>query len=305
MTFQQLQYILMVEKTGSISKAAEKLTVTRSSISLSVRSLEEELGYPIFLRTPTGLIPSALGEQVLNHARLICNTQKEIKALHNEAIRHIRIGSVEHPPVANALVRLLKEHAHRTDITFTVHNDYSEPLKRLAAGELDVLLTCSYPVPGKKIPEGILEQELCTVPVVLLLGPGHRLYHKKPLVPEDFITESLLETPGRALSRVNSLRQMIPFDPNHSISVKHPNFREQLLAEGICFAIRRMPDQAYLDQHQLRCVKLEGICQVVRCYTNTARKTAPEIRQFLQFLDDELHNYHPPEIQETICRKSE
>ena len=246
-----------------------------------------------------------MGEQVLNHARLICNTQKEIKALHNEAIRHIRIGSVEHPPVANALVRLLKEHAHRTDITFTVHNDYSEPLKRLAAGELDVLLTCSYPVPGKKIPEGILEQELCTVPVVLLLGPGHRLYHKKPLVPEDFITESLLETPGRALSRVNSLRQMIPFDPNHSISVKHPNFREQLLAEGICFAIRRMPDQAYLDQHQLRCVKLEGICQVVRCYTNTARKTAPEIRQFLQFLDDELHNYHPPEIQETICRKSE
>lgn len=305
MTFQQLQYILMVEKTGSISKAAEKLTVTRSSISLSVRSLEEELGYPIFLRTPTGLIPSALGEQVLNHARLICNTQKEIKALHNEAIRHIRIGSVEHPPVANALVRLLKEHAHRTDVTFTVHNDYSEPLKRLAAGELDVLLTCSYPVPGKKIPEGILEQELCTVPVVLLLGPGHRLYRKKPLVPEDFITESLLETPGRALSRVNSLRQMIPFDPNHSISVKHPNFREQLLAEGICFAIRRMPDQAYLDQHQLRCVKLEGICQVVRCYTNTARKTAPEIRQFLQFLDEELHNYHPPEIQETICRKSE
>jgi len=305
MTFQQLQYILMVEKTGSISKAAEKLTVTRSSISLSVRSLEEELGYPIFLRTPTGLIPSALGEQVLNHARLICNTQKEIKALHNEAIRHIRIGSVEHPPVANALVRLLKEHAHRTDITFTVHNDYSEPLKRLAAGELDVLLTCSYPVPGKKIPEGILEQELCTVPVVLLLGPGHRLYHKKPLVPEDFITESLLETPGRALSRVNSLRQMIPFDPNHSISVKHPNFREQLLTEGVCFALRRMPDRAYLDQHQLRCVKLEGICQVVRCYTNTARKTAPEIRQFLQFLDDELHKYHPPEIQETICRKSE
>ena len=81
MTFQQLEYLLQVEKTGSISKAAEKLTVTRSSISLSVRSLEEELGYPVFLRTPTGLIPSALGEQVLDHARLICSTQKQIKAL--------------------------------------------------------------------------------------------------------------------------------------------------------------------------------------------------------------------------------
>lgn len=305
MTFQQLEYLLQVEKTGSISKAAEKLTVTRSSISLSVRSLEEELGYPIFLRTPTGLIPSALGEQVLNHARLICNTQKEIKALHNEAIRHIRIGSVDHPPVANALVRLLKEHAHRTDITFTVHNDYSEPLKRLTAGELDVLLTCSYPIPGKKIPEGILEQELCTIPVVLLLGPGHRLYRKKQLVPEDFITESLLETPGRKLSRINALRQVIPFDPNHSISVKHPNLREQLLTEGVCFALRRMPEQAYLDRYQLRCVRLEGVHQVVRCYTNTARKTAPEIRQFLQFLDEELQNYQSPDIRETICGKCE
>lgn len=305
MTFQQLEYLLQVEKTGSISKAAENLTVTRSSVSLSIRTLEEELGYPVFLRTPTGLIPSALGEQVLNHARLICSTQKQIKALHNESIRHIRIGSVDHPPVATALTKLLKEHRHRTDITFTIHSDYSEPLKRLAAGELDVLLTCGYPVPGKKLPEGILERELCTVPVVLLLGPGHRLYRKKPLLPEDFITESLLETPGRALSRVNTLRQAIPFDPNHSISVKHPNLREQLLAEGICFAIRRMPDQAYLDQHQLRCVKLEGICQVVRCYTNTTRKTAPEIRQFLQFLEEALNNYHPPEIQETICKESE
>ena len=304
MTFQQLEYLLQVEKTGSISKAAENLNVTRSSISLSVRSLEEELGYPVFLRTPTGLIPSALGEQVLDHARLICSTQKQIKALNNESIRHIRIGSVDYPPVAQALVRLLKEHSHRTDITFTIHNNYSEPLKRLAAGELDILLTCSYPAPGKKIPEGIAKKELCTVPVVLLLGPGHRLYHKTPLVPADFKKESILETPGRALSRITTLRQVIPFDPEHSISVQHPNLREHLLTEGVCFSLRRMPEQNYLDQHHLRCIQLEDVHQVVCCYTNTTRKPAPEIKQFMQLLEEELNNYHPPVIREYIGKAS-
>ena len=300
MTFQQLQYLLAVAKTGSISRAAENLNVTRSGVSLCIRSLEDELGYQIFLRTPTGLIPSALGEQVLDHARLICNTQAQIKSLRTGSVRHIRIGSVEHPAVANALVRLLREHGHREDIAFTVHNDYSAPLKRLAAGELEVLLTCGYPTVNQ-LPEGVCERVLCTVPVVLLLGPGHRLYRKTPLLPEDFRSELLLETPGRALSRITSLHRIIPFDPERGIAVKHPLLREKLLEEGICFAIRRLPEQSYLDQYGLRCVRLEGVSQVLRCYTSTTRKPAPEIRQFLDFLDEELKAYRPPEVTETIC----
>lgn len=300
MTFQQLNYLIEVAKVGSISKAAENLFVTRSGVSLCIRSLEEELGYPIFLRTPTGLILSTLGEQVLDHATLICNAQKQLKELNQEKSSHIQIASVDYPPVTNAITKLLIENYLRPDITFTVRDDYSEPLKRLAAGELDVVLKCGYPT-NQKPPEGITEKVLHNVPVVLLLGPAHRLYHKPILTAEDFRTESLLETPDRALSHISVLRRVIPFDPSRAIAVKHSHLRHQLLSEGVCFAIRRMPDQPYLDQHQLRCLRLEGVHQVLRCYTNPGKRQTPELKQFLSLLEEELQSYREPTITEAIA----
>lgn len=300
MTFQQLNYLLEVAKTGSISRAAENLFVTRSGVSLCIRSLEEELGYPIFLRTPTGLIPSALGEQVLDHAKLICNTQKRLKELNQGSVSHIRIASVDYPPVTSALAKLLKDNHLRSDVMFTIRDDVSEPLKRLTAGELDVVLKCGYPS-NTKPPEDLTETVLCTIPVVLMLGPGHRLYHKQGLTAEDFKTEALLETPSRTLSHISTLRRAIPFDPERAIAIKQSHLRQQLVRDGVCFAIRRLPDQAYLDAHQLRCLQLEGVHQVLRCYTNPAKRNAPAVKQFLNLLEQELEAYQEPAVTETIC----
>lgn len=303
MTFQQLQYLLEVAKTGSISKAAENLFVTRSGVSLCIRSLEEELGYPIFLRTPTGLIPSELGAQVLAHVKLICNTQKELKELNQQKTTHIRIATVDHPPVTNAIVKLLKENYMRSDVMFTVRDNYSEPLNRLAAGELDVVLKCGYE-PFKKAPDGLTETTLCSIPVVLLLGPGHRLYHKPVITAADFKNEVLLESPNRSYSHITALRRVIPFDPNRAIAIRQTNLRSQLIREGVCFAIRRLPDQELLDNEHLRFLRLEGIQQTLHCYTNPVKPTPPEVKQFLCFLESELASYQEPVITETIAAPS-
>lgn len=303
MTFQQLNYLLEVAKTGSVSRAAENLFVTRSSISLCIRSLEEELGFPIFLRTPKGLIPSSLGEEVLDRAKLISNTHKQLKELNQGSISHIRIGSVDYPPITRALAKLLKDNHLRSNVMFTVRDDFSEPLKRLSAGELDVVLTCSYPN-DKKPPEDLTETVLCTIPIVLVLGPGHRLYHKPSLSAEDFRSESLLETPNRALSSTAILRRAIPFDPTRAISIKQSHLRQQLIHEGVCFAIRRLPAQSYLDAHQLRCLRLEGVHQILRCYTNPAKRQAPEVIRFLSLLEQELEAYQAPSVTETVYPSS-
>lgn len=46
MTTQQIQYILEVCRTGSMSKAAEHLYVAQPNLSNSIRALERELGFP-------------------------------------------------------------------------------------------------------------------------------------------------------------------------------------------------------------------------------------------------------------------
>ena len=44
MQLTQLEYLIAVEKYGSISKAARELYTSQSSISTSIRTLEMELG---------------------------------------------------------------------------------------------------------------------------------------------------------------------------------------------------------------------------------------------------------------------
>lgn len=55
MKLEQLRHIIEVSNTGSFSQAAKKLYMAQPNLSRSVKRLEEELGYSIFLRTSTGV----------------------------------------------------------------------------------------------------------------------------------------------------------------------------------------------------------------------------------------------------------
>ena len=55
MTFQQLSYLLEVERTRSFSLAAKNLFVAQSTVSNAISALEAELNCRIFIRSGQGL----------------------------------------------------------------------------------------------------------------------------------------------------------------------------------------------------------------------------------------------------------
>ena len=61
MNWNQLQYVLTLAEEKSITRAAQKLYLTQPSLSLSLKSLEAELGTPLFTRGPEGLEPTYAG----------------------------------------------------------------------------------------------------------------------------------------------------------------------------------------------------------------------------------------------------
>ncbi len=69
MTLQQVLYILTIEECGSMNKAAEKLFVVQSTLTSSVRELEKEVGFPIFVRSHKGVIPTPEGHEFLSDVR--------------------------------------------------------------------------------------------------------------------------------------------------------------------------------------------------------------------------------------------
>ena len=66
MNLQYLRYALEISRTGSISKAAENLSVAQPNLSRAVKELESALGISIFERTRTGMAVTPEGEQLLS-----------------------------------------------------------------------------------------------------------------------------------------------------------------------------------------------------------------------------------------------
>jgi DNA-binding transcriptional LysR family regulator len=73
-----LKYAVEVERTGSITKAADRLYMNQPHLSKTIRELEETLGMAIFRRTPKGIVPTEKGTEFLAAAR---NILAEVEAM--------------------------------------------------------------------------------------------------------------------------------------------------------------------------------------------------------------------------------
>ena len=63
MKLEHFRYLLEVGRLHSISAAARALHIRQTTVGAIVRSVEEELGYPIFLRAPGGVTAAVPGER--------------------------------------------------------------------------------------------------------------------------------------------------------------------------------------------------------------------------------------------------
>ena len=74
----QLQYFIACVETGSFSEAAKVLYTTQSSVSKTMKAMEESMGLRLFERMPKGIVPTAQGRKIYRYAGRII---KEIEDL--------------------------------------------------------------------------------------------------------------------------------------------------------------------------------------------------------------------------------
>ena len=70
-TIRQLQYFVAVAEQGSVSRAAQNLSISQSSVTEAIKELESDLGVSLFERHPRGLAITQRGHQFLRHATKI------------------------------------------------------------------------------------------------------------------------------------------------------------------------------------------------------------------------------------------
>ena len=81
MNLSNLKYVVEVEKTGSITRAAQNFFMNQPHLSRILRELEKDLGFQIFERTGRGMVPTQKGEQFLQYAKVILTQEEQIEAL--------------------------------------------------------------------------------------------------------------------------------------------------------------------------------------------------------------------------------
>ncbi len=77
MEFKQIEAFVAVVRTGSFSKAAEKLFLSQPTVSSHVNTLEKELNLQLIDRTHRKAVPTAEGQRLYSYAVTLLNTRDQ------------------------------------------------------------------------------------------------------------------------------------------------------------------------------------------------------------------------------------
>lgn len=87
MDLRQLRYVIAVAEEGNFARAAERLHIVPSALSMQIRQLEESLGGTLFHRTTRRVELTEAGRVFVDGARAV---QAEVDALHRNTVRELR-----------------------------------------------------------------------------------------------------------------------------------------------------------------------------------------------------------------------
>ena len=116
MELRQLEYLSAVARHGHFGRAADATYVTQSALSQQIRRLEEELGLPLFVRTPKGAKLTPAGAELVEHAEAILSQVAEARALIDDhvgaakGVVRIAATGVEPGRIATALATFHRAH---------------------------------------------------------------------------------------------------------------------------------------------------------------------------------------------------
>ena len=191
MNIRKYEAFVRAVELGSLSKAAEQLGYTQSGISHMMQSLEDEVGFPLMVRTSTGIQPNSEGEMLLPVIHQLLNTSESLEQ-HIAKIKGIDTGRIRiaaYPSVAAywlpGIIRTFQKDYPNVEIQITEMG--SGAIEEIMANRQAEL--CIYAGGEEKEFEWI---PLCGDRMMALLPPGHPQAGNESLPLEELAGEEFI-----------------------------------------------------------------------------------------------------------------
>lgn len=178
MKVESLRYFVAVAQTGSVSRAAARLGRNRTTVSMAIAALEDELAAPLFRRSGNSMALSPAGEAMVDDAvRLIALADKlrrNVDHSRDGEPAKLRLGRDDVLPEAfwRQIIRDLRQHRLGLELNML----YASPevlLRQLHQGQLD--LACCLGGPGLQAGPEIHSRVLGRITMTLAVAQDHPL----------------------------------------------------------------------------------------------------------------------------------
>lgn len=172
-----LRSLVEIAESGSMTRAAGRLFLTQSAISMQIKRLETSLGFSLFERSAQGMAPTAEGEQLLQFARRMLALNDEAMGRltspdYEGVVRFGVPGDIVYPQIPKVLKEFSRDYP-RVQIKFTTKKTHSL-LDEYHQGKHDIVLTT------EQIPrEG--GEVIVTHPLVWIGAVDGHAWKKRPL----------------------------------------------------------------------------------------------------------------------------
>ncbi|WP_327168708.1 LysR family transcriptional regulator [Streptomyces subrutilus] len=194
-----LKIVRAVADAGSLTRAATALGLAQPALSAQLKRIERALGGALFVRGREGVRATALGELVLDRARVllpaVCELQEEAVRFARQGAEGYRLGGT-HGPLLGALVDRLAR--REPGVPVTTHTSWSE--REIAAGVADGRLDFALVgVCGESAPPGpgrLAWREVARDPVCVMLAEDHPLVGRREVELAALAAEAWTDVPG-------------------------------------------------------------------------------------------------------------
>jgi LysR family nitrogen assimilation transcriptional regulator len=175
MDSRQLRYFIAVYEQRNLSRASSQTSVAQSALSHHISNLEAEFATPLFERKPRGMEPTAAGERLYEHARIIlramAEAEREIKQGSGAIAGEISIGMANSGVKAIGVPLMRAVLSRYPDLKLSLTESLSgATLMHLMASEVDLALVYNPPLEKDLVAEPVLEERMYCVGTAKLIG---------------------------------------------------------------------------------------------------------------------------------------
>lgn len=176
MQFRQLEYFVSLAETLNFTRTAQDFFVSQTAVTQAIKTLEAELGAPLFIRSKRHVELTAAGHALREDAALILrqirDTAARIKTLSGEINGTLRVGylrGAEYEGLGEAL-HLFHEWNPNVQLSLEAGSVVTL-IRELRQGQLDIIFTHLY----KSRYPGFETRKIAECPLMLICRNDHPL----------------------------------------------------------------------------------------------------------------------------------